>query len=80
LEIIEEMRNDISIYRLQGQLDTNASREFEQKLFKAIRNGAKNLVLNFTGNQVPGTGSKGPESIPPEKNPHQTQACPGNAP
>jgi anti-sigma B factor antagonist len=49
LEIIEEMRNDISIYRLQGQLDTNASREFEQKLFKAIRNGAKNLVLNFTG-------------------------------
>ena len=49
MEIIEEMQNDINIYRLQGQLDTNASREFEQRLFKAITSGAKNLVLNFAG-------------------------------
>ena len=49
MEIIEEMQNDINIYRLQGQLDIHASREFEQKLFKAITNGTKNLVLNFTG-------------------------------
>ena len=49
MEIIEEMQNDVNIYRLRGQLDTNASEEFEQRLFKAITNGAKNLVLNFTG-------------------------------
>jgi anti-sigma B factor antagonist len=49
LEIFEEMQNDINIYRLYGQLDTNTSQEFENKLFKAITNGTKNLVLNFKG-------------------------------
>jgi anti-sigma B factor antagonist len=49
LEIIEEMQNDINIYRLHGQLDTNTAQEFEQRLFNAITNGAKNLVLNFKG-------------------------------
>ena len=48
LEIFEEMQNDINIYRLHGQLDTNASREFEQRLLEAITSGIKNLVLNFT--------------------------------
>jgi len=51
LEIIEEMQNDINIYRLHGHLDTNTSQEFEQRLFNAITNGAKNLVLNFKGLQ-----------------------------
>jgi anti-sigma B factor antagonist len=49
LEIIEERQNDINIYRLMGQLDTNTSQEFEHRLFKAITNGAKNLVLNLNG-------------------------------
>ena len=49
LEIIEEMQNNINIYRLHGQLDTNTSQEFENQLFKAITNGTKNLVLNFKG-------------------------------
>ena len=49
LEIIEERQNDINIYRLHGQLDTNTSQEFEQRLFKAITNGTRNLVLNLKG-------------------------------
>lgn len=49
LKIIEEKQNDINIYRLHGQLDTNTSPEFEQRLFKAITNGTRNLVLNLKG-------------------------------
>ena len=30
-------------------MDTNTSQEFEERLFKSITNGAKNLVLNFKG-------------------------------
>ncbi len=49
LEIVEEIQNDINIYRLCGQLDSNSSEELEQRLFQAISNGTKNLVLNFNG-------------------------------
>ena len=47
MEIIEEMQNDINIYRLIGRLDTNTSPRFEQKLFQAISEGAKNMVVDF---------------------------------
>ena len=49
LEIIEERQNDINIYRLHGHLDTQASQEFEQRLFNSITSGTKNLVLNLKG-------------------------------
>jgi anti-sigma B factor antagonist len=47
MEIIEEMQNDIIIYRLNGQLDRNTSQKFEQKLFQAISVGSKNMVIDF---------------------------------
>ena len=47
MEIIEEMQNDINIYRLIGRLDTNTSTRLEQKLFQAISEGAKNIVVDF---------------------------------
>ena len=47
MEIIEEMQNDINIYRLIGRLDSNTSQGFEQKLFQAISEGAKNMVVDF---------------------------------
>ncbi len=47
MEIIEGMQNDINIYRLIGRLDTNTSPRFEQKLFQAISEGAKNMVVDF---------------------------------
>ena len=47
MEIIEGMQNDINIYLLIGRLDTNTSRRLEQKLFQAISEGAKNMVVDF---------------------------------
>jgi anti-sigma B factor antagonist len=47
VEIIEEMQNDINIYRLVGRLDSNTSPRFEEKLFQAILEGAKNKVVDF---------------------------------
>jgi anti-sigma B factor antagonist len=47
LEIIKETYNNIDIYRLKGQLDSNSSPEFEQRIFQAISNGSKNVVVDF---------------------------------
>ena len=47
MEIIAEIQNDINIYRLKGRLDSNTSHGFEQKLFQAISEGAKNMVVDF---------------------------------
>ena len=47
MEIIEEMQNDINIFRLIGRLDTNTSPRFEGKLFQAILEGSKNMVVDF---------------------------------
>jgi anti-sigma B factor antagonist len=47
VEIIAEMQNDINIYRLIGRLDTNTSPRFEKKLFQAIFDGSKNMVVDF---------------------------------
>jgi len=47
VEIIEEVQNDINIYRLIGRLDSNTSPGLEQKLFQAISEGAKNMVVDF---------------------------------
>ena len=47
MEIIEEIQDDINIYRLIGRLDSNTSQGFEQKLFQAISEGAKNMIVDF---------------------------------
>jgi anti-sigma B factor antagonist len=47
MEITEEIQNDINIYRLKGRLDSDTSQGFEQKLFQAISEGAKNMVVDF---------------------------------
>jgi anti-sigma B factor antagonist len=47
VEIIEELQNDINIYRLNGRLDSNTSQGFEKKLFQAISDGSKNMVVDF---------------------------------
>jgi anti-sigma B factor antagonist len=47
MEITEEIQNDINIYRLKGSLDSNTSQGFEQKLFQAISEGVKNMVVDF---------------------------------
>ena len=47
MEIIEEKQSGINIFKLNGRLDSNTSQGFEQKLFQAISDGSKNMVVDF---------------------------------
>jgi len=47
MEIIEEKQSGINIFKLNGRLDSNTSQGFEQKLFEAISDGSKNMVVDF---------------------------------
>jgi anti-sigma B factor antagonist len=47
MEITEEKQNDISIFRLNGRLDSNTSPEFEGKILETIENGTNKLIIDF---------------------------------
>ena len=47
MEIIEEIQDDINIYRLKGRLDSNISQRLEEKFFQAISDGSKNMIVDF---------------------------------
>ena len=47
MEIKEEKKNDISIFRLNGRLDSNTSPEFEGKILETIENGTNKLIIDF---------------------------------
>ncbi len=47
MEIIEEKQKSISIFKLNGRLDSNTSQGFEKKIFDAISDGSKNIVVDF---------------------------------
>ena len=47
MKIIEEIQDDVTIYRLNGRLDSNTSPELEIKLSQAISDGSQNMVINF---------------------------------
>jgi anti-sigma B factor antagonist len=47
MEIIEEKQDMISIFRLNGRLDSNTSQGFEKKIFDAISDGSKNMIVDF---------------------------------
>ncbi len=47
MEIIEEKHEAISIYKLNGRLDSNTSQGFEKKIFDAISDGSKNMIVDF---------------------------------
>lgn len=47
IEIIETMRNNVSIFRLKGRLDSNTSQEFENKIFGAIQSGSRSMIIDF---------------------------------
>ncbi len=47
MEIIEEIQDDINIYRLKGRLDSNTSQRLEKKLFQAISDGSKRMIVDF---------------------------------
>jgi anti-sigma B factor antagonist len=47
MEIIEDKENGISIFKLNGRLDSNTSQGFEKKIFQAITDGSKHMVIDF---------------------------------
>lgn len=47
MNIIEEKHDRVSAFRVQGRLDSNTSPEFEKRIFDAISNGSRNLVVDF---------------------------------
>ena len=47
MEVIEEIQEDINIYRLKGRWDSNTSQRFEGKLFQAISEGSKKIIVDF---------------------------------
>jgi anti-sigma B factor antagonist len=47
MEIIEEKHDAISIFKLNGRLDSNTSQGFEKKIFDAISDGSKNMIVDF---------------------------------
>jgi anti-sigma B factor antagonist len=47
MEIIEENQSGINIYKLSGRLDSNTSQGFEKKIFQAIDDGSKSMIIDF---------------------------------
>ena len=47
MEIIEEIEGGIKIFRIKGRLDSNTSQGLEDKLFQAISDGLKKIILDF---------------------------------
>jgi anti-sigma B factor antagonist len=47
MEIIENQKEDVSIFKLNGRLDSNTSPALEKKLVAAIENGTRNMVIDF---------------------------------
>jgi anti-sigma B factor antagonist len=47
MDIIEKRLNEIVIFKLNGNLNSNTSPELEDKIFEAIKNESKNMILDF---------------------------------
>ena len=47
MEIVEENQSGINIYKLNGRLDSNTSRGLEEKIFQAIDDGSKSIIIDF---------------------------------
>jgi anti-sigma B factor antagonist len=47
MEIIEENQSGINIFKLNGRLDSNTSQGFEKKIFQAIEDGSKSMIIDF---------------------------------
>jgi len=47
MEIIEENQGGVNIFKLNGRLDSNTSQGFEKKIFQAIDDGSKSMIIDF---------------------------------
>ncbi|MEJ2221587.1 MAG: STAS domain-containing protein [Desulfobacterales bacterium] len=47
MEIIEETQSGVNIFKLNGRLDSNTSQGFEKRIFQAIDDGSKSMIVDF---------------------------------
>ncbi len=47
MKIAEEKKGKITVFSLEGRLDTNTSTDVEKKIFETIALGNKDLVIDF---------------------------------
>ncbi len=47
MEIVEERKDDINVFKIKGKLDSSTSPEFEEKIAEASRNGACKMIFDF---------------------------------
>jgi anti-sigma B factor antagonist len=47
MDIVEENHSGINIFKLNGRLDSNTSQGFEKKIFQAIDDGSKSMIIDF---------------------------------
>ena len=47
MEIIENQKEGINIFKLNGRLDSNTSPTLEKKLMDAMEGGARSVVIDF---------------------------------
>ncbi|THB77348.1 MAG: anti-sigma factor antagonist [Desulfobacteraceae bacterium] len=47
MEIKENMDGNIHVFELSGRLDSRTSPEFDEKLFKAMEQGASHFIIDF---------------------------------
>ncbi len=47
MDIIEKRLNEIIVFKLNGNLNSNTSPALEDKIFEAIKNESKNMILDF---------------------------------
>ena len=46
MQIIEEIQDDIKIFRIMGRLDSNTSKELEDELNRAISGGSNKIIVD----------------------------------
>jgi len=47
MEIKVEKQEAVSVFKLNGRLDSNTSQGFEEEIFSAITDGSKQMVIDF---------------------------------
>lgn len=47
MEITVEKQDAVKVFRLNGRLDSNTSMGFEEKIFDAISDGSRQMVIDF---------------------------------
>ena len=47
MDIIEKRENNIDIFKLNGDLNSNTSPQLEEKVFSAINSGSNEMIIDF---------------------------------